>query len=122
MKRWLVLLLAANWLWQTFGLAQDPQKPKPVPNSRLDWSVLEVVLKDLRTWRDGPFEHRKKADKPILFSPERPFTPMSAEVILDRKHAEGRVVDPHGGTWTIATRTEDVSSEEMQRRLNAYAT
>ncbi len=34
---------------------------------------------------------------------------------------EGRVVDPHGGTWTIATRKEDVSPEEMQRRLNAFA-
>jgi PhnB protein len=34
---------------------------------------------------------------------------------------EGRVVDPHGGTWTISTRKEDVSIEEMQRRLNEYA-
>ena len=30
---------------------------------------------------------------------------------------EGRVKDPFGGTWTIATRTEIVSAEEMQRRL-----
>ena len=34
---------------------------------------------------------------------------------------EGRVVDPYGSTWTIATRKEDVSPEEMQRRLNAFA-
>jgi PhnB protein len=32
---------------------------------------------------------------------------------------EGCVADPFGGTWTIATRTELVSPEEMQRRLNA---
>jgi len=32
---------------------------------------------------------------------------------------EGRVVDPFGNTWTIATRKENVSPEEMQRRLNA---
>ena len=32
---------------------------------------------------------------------------------------EGRVADPFGGTWTIATRTEIVTPEEMQRRLNA---
>jgi PhnB protein len=32
---------------------------------------------------------------------------------------EGRVVDSFGGTWTISTRTEVVSPEEMQRRLNA---
>jgi len=30
---------------------------------------------------------------------------------------EGRVRDPFGGTWTIATRTEIVSADEMQRRL-----
>jgi PhnB protein len=31
---------------------------------------------------------------------------------------EGRVTDPFGNTWTIATRTERVSYEEMQRRIN----
>jgi PhnB protein len=34
---------------------------------------------------------------------------------------EGRIVDPFGNTWTIATRKEVVSPEEMQRRLNVYA-
>jgi PhnB protein len=34
---------------------------------------------------------------------------------------EGRVADPFGGTWTIATRTEIVSTEEMQRRLDTWA-
>jgi PhnB protein len=32
---------------------------------------------------------------------------------------EGRVADSFGGTWTIATRKEIVSPEEMQRRLDA---
>jgi PhnB protein len=32
---------------------------------------------------------------------------------------EGRVVDPFGSTWTISTRKEKVSPEEMQRRLDA---
>lgn len=32
---------------------------------------------------------------------------------------EGRISDPFGNTWTIATQKENVSSEEMQRRLNA---
>ncbi len=32
---------------------------------------------------------------------------------------EGRVVDPFGNTWTISTRKEEVSPEEMQRRINA---
>jgi len=31
---------------------------------------------------------------------------------------EGRVTDPFGNTWTIATRREHVSYEEMQRRIN----
>jgi PhnB protein len=32
---------------------------------------------------------------------------------------EGRVADPYGNIWTIATRTERVSPEEMQRRMSA---
>ena len=34
---------------------------------------------------------------------------------------EGRVLDPFGSTWTISTHKENVSPEEMQRRLNALA-
>jgi PhnB protein len=34
---------------------------------------------------------------------------------------EGRVLDPFGSTWTISTHTENVSAEEMQRRLNSLA-
>jgi PhnB protein len=32
---------------------------------------------------------------------------------------EGRLIDPFGNTWTISTRQENVSPEEMQRRINA---
>jgi PhnB protein len=32
---------------------------------------------------------------------------------------EGRVLDPFGNTWIIATQKEEVSHEEMQRHLNA---
>ncbi|HWW84816.1 MAG TPA: VOC family protein [Vicinamibacterales bacterium] len=32
---------------------------------------------------------------------------------------EGRVADPHGNVWTIATLREEVSPEEMQRRMTA---
>jgi PhnB protein len=35
---------------------------------------------------------------------------------------EGRVVDSFGGTWTISTRKEIVSAEEMQRRLSIQMT
>jgi PhnB protein len=34
---------------------------------------------------------------------------------------EGRVTDPFGNTWTIASRKELVSYEEMQRRLDQQA-
>ena len=32
---------------------------------------------------------------------------------------EGRVADPFGNVWTIATLKEDVTPEEMQRRMKA---
>jgi PhnB protein len=31
----------------------------------------------------------------------------------------GRIADPAGHVWIVATHTEDVSAEEMQRRLSA---
>ncbi|SRR6266849_6435621 len=33
---------------------------------------------------------------------------------------EGRVSDPYGNVWTIATLREEVSPEEMQRRMKAH--
>jgi PhnB protein len=33
----------------------------------------------------------------------------------------GHVKDPFGGTWVISTRKEDVSTEEMQRRIDQSA-
>ena len=41
--------------------------------------------------------------------------------VKDQFHGDrsGMVVDPAGFTWTIATRREDVSPEEMQRRFTA---
>jgi PhnB protein len=32
---------------------------------------------------------------------------------------EGRISDPFGNVWTIATLREDVSPDEMQRRMTA---
>jgi PhnB protein len=32
---------------------------------------------------------------------------------------EGRIGDPFGNVWTLATRKEEVSPEEMQRRMKA---
>lgn len=41
--------------------------------------------------------------------------------VKDQFHGDrsGMVVDPAGFTWTIATRKEDVSPDEMQRRFTA---
>jgi PhnB protein len=32
---------------------------------------------------------------------------------------EGRIADPFGNVWTIATLTEEITPEEMQRRMKA---
>jgi PhnB protein len=32
---------------------------------------------------------------------------------------EGRITDPFGNAWTIATLKEEVTPEEMQRRMKA---
>ena len=52
---------------------------------------------------------------------------------MDHRHAQelknqfygdrsGTVIDPFGHVWTIATHVEDVSPEEMQRRMEAQTT
>jgi PhnB protein len=46
----------------------------------------------------------------------RLVTPVSDQFYGDRS---GQVADPFGYGWTIATRTEDMSVEEMQRRMAA---
>lgn len=46
------------------------------------------------------------------------FSPMTDMFFGSR---EGRVLDPFGSTWTISTHKENVSIEEMQRRLNTLA-
>jgi PhnB protein len=46
----------------------------------------------------------------------RLVTPVSDQFYGDRS---GQIADPFGYNWTIATRTEDMSVEEMQRRMQA---
>jgi PhnB protein len=43
--------------------------------------------------------------------------------VKDQFHGDrsGTLGDPFGHTWTIATHTEDVSAEEMQRRMAAMS-
>ncbi len=36
-------------------------------------------------------------------------------------HRSGRVIDPFGHVWVVNTKIEDVSPEEMQRRMDAWA-
>ena len=36
-----------------------------------------------------------------------------------RRDRDGLIVDPFGHAWTIATHVEDVSPEEMMRRMGA---
>jgi hypothetical protein len=54
----------------------------------VDSAVLEVVLNDLRTWSDSPFEGRNEVDQAIYFSPVKLAGPVSAADILDRFNSE----------------------------------
>jgi PhnB protein len=45
------------------------------------------------------------------------FRPLKDQFYGDRS---GSFTDPFGHTWTIATHKEDVSPEEMERRMAAY--
>ena len=58
---------------------------------------------------DALFERAVKAGASVVM----PMTDMFFGV------REGRVSDPYGNTWTIATLKERVSPEEMQRRMAA---
>jgi PhnB protein len=60
---------------------------------------------------DGVFAQAVKAGAEVL-------SPVTDTFFGSR---EGRVLDPFGSTWTISTHKENVSVEEMQRRLNALA-
>jgi PhnB protein len=60
---------------------------------------------------DAVFDRAVKAGAEVL-------SPMTDMFFGSR---EGRVLDPFGSTWTISEHKEDVSVEEMQRRLNALA-
>ena len=45
----------------------------------------------------------------------------SQQALKDQFYGDrsGTVIDPFGHVWTIATHVEDVSEEEMQRRMEA---
>jgi PhnB protein len=58
---------------------------------------------------DAVFDQAVKAGAKVL-------SPMADMFFGSR---EGRVLDPFGSTWTISTQTENISVEEMQRRLDA---
>jgi PhnB protein len=49
--------------------------------------------------------------------PAGPMGQMQDQFWGDRS---GTVTDPHGYTWTIATRKEDLSREEMEQRQAAW--
>lgn len=61
---------------------------------------------------DGQFERAVAAGAKSL-------RPVENQFYGDRS---GTLVDPFGHVWTIATHIEDVSDEEMQRRMEAQAT
>ncbi|MCU1311731.1 MAG: Glyoxalase/bleomycin resistance protein/dioxygenase (Dioxygenase) [Candidatus Angelobacter sp.] len=48
----------------------------------------------------------------------KPIRPVKDQFYGDRS---GTITDPFGHVWTVATHKEDVSSEEMQRRMKEMA-
>lgn len=60
---------------------------------------------------DESFEKAVKAGAEVLM-------PVSEQFFGDR---HGLVKDPFGYTWTIATRIEDVSQDELKRRIVEYS-
>jgi len=61
MTRWILLVLAVLLPWPAGGFVQDPPKSKAHSDAGRDWSVLELILKDLLTWSDSPLEPTKGA-------------------------------------------------------------
>jgi PhnB protein len=60
---------------------------------------------------DAFFEKAVAAGAKILI-------PVADQFYGDRS---GRLEDPFGHVWLVSTHTEDVSPEEMQKRMEAYS-
>jgi PhnB protein len=75
------------------------------------WPVHTLLAQIFVTDSDAVFTQAVKAGAEVL----SPMTDMFFG------SPEGRVLDPLGSTWTISTHKENVSVEEMQRRLNALS-
>jgi hypothetical protein len=69
---------------------QAAPNPNADSHANLDWTILELVLRDLITLPHSPFAHRGEPNRPIVFSPERIALPVSAEDLLDRRYAEAQ--------------------------------
>ena len=63
------------------------------------------------------------ADSAAIFAKAVAAGAQELEPVSDRPFGirEGRLKDPFGNTWTVATMTEQLSPEEVQRRINAHA-
>jgi PhnB protein len=68
---------------------------------------LHVYVEDV----DSFFEKAEAAGAKVLLPPADQF-------YGDRS---GRLEDPFGHVWLVSTHTEDVSTEEMQKRMEAYS-
>lgn len=68
---------------------------------------LHMYVEDV----DGFFEKAEAAGAKVLIPPADQF-------YGDRS---GRLEDPFGHVWLVSTHTEDVSPEEMQKRMEAYS-
>ena len=67
--------------------------------------IAQIYVED----SDALFLRAVQADAKVIM-------PMTSMFFGSR---EGRVADPFGNVWTIATLKEEVTPEEMQRRMKA---
>lgn len=80
-----------------------------VGESMEGWPAHSLVAQIFVENSDALFERAVAAGATVIM-------PMSDMFFGSR---EGRVADPFGNIWTIATLTEQVSPEELQRRMSA---
>ncbi|MDQ5843741.1 MAG: VOC family protein [Acidobacteriota bacterium] len=87
---------------------EDPSAAHVSPKTLGGSTVkLHVYVEDV----DAFFEKAEAAGAKVLLAPADQF-------YGDRS---GRLEDPFGHVWLVSTHTEDVSPEEMQKRMEAYS-
>lgn len=127
---------AIEFYGQVLGAVERMRMPGPdgkVGHAELQIGDAMVMLADANPGMDMPGPHTiggtpvtlhlyvEDADavfEKAVQAGAKPLRPMEDRFYGDRS---GQFEDPYGHRWNVATHVEDVSEEEMQRRLAAMA-